>query len=81
MMTLTQEVATDGQIKLLIRIATDAAEKAVKAYANANYLSKEGAERVKGNAEFAGRIHAAAVLALLDLSVTDSSARARTAAA
>jgi len=71
MQTLTQETATDGQMKQITRMATDAAEKAVKAYANANYLSKEGAERVKGNADFVGRIHAATVLALAELSVTD----------
>lgn len=71
MTTLTQETATDGQMKLITRMATDAVEKAVKAYANANYLSKEGAERVKGNADFVGRVHAATVLALAELSVTD----------
>ncbi|MFA5736972.1 MAG: hypothetical protein WCX70_02900 [Candidatus Paceibacterota bacterium] len=71
MTTLTQETASDGQMKQITRMATDAAEKAVKAYANANYLSKEGAERVKGNADFVGRIHAATVLALAELSVTD----------
>lgn len=71
MTTLTREPATNGQIKLLTRMATDATEKAVKAYTDANYLSKEGAERVKGNADFVGRIHAATVLALAELSNTD----------
>ena len=71
MTTLTRELATDGQMKQLIRMATDAAMKAVKAYANTNYLSKEGAERVKGNADFVGRIHAATILALVELSNTD----------
>lgn len=71
MTTLTREPATDGQMKQLTRMATDAAEKAVKAYADANYLSKEGAELVKGNADFVGRIHAATVLALVELSNTD----------
>jgi hypothetical protein len=71
MTTLTREPATDGQMKQLTRMAIDAAEKAVKAYADANYLSKEGAELVKGNADFVGRIHAATVLALVELSNTD----------
>ncbi len=70
MTTLTQ-LATAGQIKQLTRMATDAAEKAVKAYANSNYLSKEGAERVKSNADFVGRIHAATVLAIVELSNSD----------
>jgi hypothetical protein len=43
----------------------------VKAYADANYPSKEGAERVKGNTDFVGRIHAATILALAELSNTD----------
>jgi hypothetical protein len=71
MTTLTREPATDGQIKQLTRMATDATEKAVRAYVVANYLSKEGAERVKGNADFVGRIHAATVLALVELSNSD----------
>ncbi len=71
MNALTHEPATDGQYKQLTRMATDAAEKAVKAYASANYLSKEGAERVKGDADFVGRIHAAVVLALTELSKND----------
>lgn len=71
MTTLTREPATEGQMKQLTRMGTDAVEKAVKAYANANYLSKEGAELVKGNADFVGRIHAATVLALVELSSTD----------
>ncbi len=68
MNALTHEPATDGQYKQLTRMATDAAEKAVKSYAAANYLSKEDAERVKGNADFVSRIHAAVVLALTELS-------------
>jgi hypothetical protein len=71
MTTLTHELATDGQVKQLNRMATDAVEKAVKAYADANYLSKQGAERVKGSADFSARIHAATVLALTELSTND----------
>lgn len=71
MTALTRESATDGQMRQLTRMATDAVEKALQAYANANYLSKEGAERVKGNADFVGRISAATVLALVELSSTD----------
>lgn len=71
MSTLTQETASDGQIKLLTRMAADAAEKAVKAYVGANYLSVKGAEQVKGNADFTARIYAATVLALNELSNTE----------
>jgi len=71
MTTLTHELATSGQIKQLNRMATDAVEKAVEAYTDANYLSKQGAERVKGNADFSARIHAATVLALTELSNSD----------
>lgn len=71
MATLTQERATDGQKKQLIRMAVDAAEKAAKGYTDADYLSKEAAERVKGDPEFVGRIHAAVVLAFAELSTTN----------
>jgi hypothetical protein len=71
MTTLTQKKATDGQKKQLIRMATDAAEKAARGYTDAGYLSKEGAERVKGNPDFVARIHAATVLAFAELSRND----------
>lgn len=71
MTTLTQEVASDGQIKLITRMASDAAEKAVKDYFAGTTVSKEGAERVKGSSDFAARIREAATLALTDLSITD----------
>ncbi len=71
MTTLTQKKATEGQNKQLIRMATDAAEKAARGYTDAGYLSKEGAERVKGNPDFVARIHAATVLAFAELSTTD----------
>jgi len=68
MTTLTQELATEGQIKQLSRVAADAAEKAVKDYVG---LDKEGAQCVHGNPEFAVRIREATILALNDLSVSD----------
>jgi hypothetical protein len=68
MSTLTQQSATNGQIKQIARVASDAAEKAVKDYAN---FSKDGAQRVHGNPEFAVRIREATILALTKLSVTD----------
>lgn len=68
MSTITHEEATDGQNKQIIRFASDAAEKAASAYVNANYLSKEGAQRVLASSDFVGRIHAATVLALAELS-------------
>jgi len=71
MTTLTHELASAGQIKQLNRMAVDAVEKALKAYADANYLSKQGVERVKGSADFSARIHAATVLALAELSAND----------
>lgn len=69
MMTLTQEMATDGQTKQLARVAADAAEKAAREHSSS--LSKDGAQRVHGNPEFAARIREAVVLALSELSVTD----------
>lgn len=68
MSTLTQQSATDGQIKQVARVASDAAEKAVKDYTN---FSKDGAQRVHGNPEFAVRIREATVLAIAELSVSD----------
>lgn len=68
MSTLTQQSATDGQIKQIARVASDAAEKAVRDYAN---FSKDGAQRVHGNPEFAVRIREATILALTELSVND----------
>ena len=67
---LTNEPATDDQYKQLILMAINAAKNAVRAYATANYLSKVGAERVKGDTDFVGRIHEAVVLALTELSVS-----------
>lgn len=68
MNTLTHESATDGQIKQIARVASDAAEKAVKDYAN---FSKEGAQQVHASPEFAARIREAVILALTELSSTD----------
>ncbi len=71
MTTLTLERATDEQIKQLARFAADAAEKAVKDYFKGTNVSKEGAQRVHGNGDFAARVREGAILALADLSVTD----------
>jgi len=68
MQTLTHAPATDGQIKQIARVASDAADKAVRDYAN---FSKDGAQRVHGNPEFAVRVREATILALAELSVTD----------
>jgi len=68
MKMLTHAQATDGQIRQIARVASDAAEKAVRDYAN---LNKAGAQRVHGNPEFAVRIREATILALADLSVSD----------
>ena len=71
MTTLTLERATDEQIKQLARVASDAAEKAVKDYFKGADVSKEGAQRVHANGDFAARVREGAILALADLSVTD----------
>ncbi len=71
MTTLTLERATDDQIKQLARVASDAAEKAAKDYFKGANVSKEGAQRVHGNGDFAARVREATILALADLSVTD----------
>ena len=68
MSTLTLAPATDGQVRQLARVASDAAEKAVRYYEN---LSKDGAQRVHGNPEFAVRIREATILAIAELSVSD----------
>lgn len=68
MSTLTHTPPTEGQIKQIARVASDAAEKAVKDYAN---FSKDGAQLVRGNSEFAVRIREATTLVLDELSVTD----------
>lgn len=73
MTTLTLERATDEQQKQLGRVASDAADKAVKDYFKGTTVSKEGAQRVHANADFAARIREATILALADLSVTDLS--------
>ncbi len=71
MTTLTLERATDEQQKQLGRVASDAADKAVKDYFKGTTVSKEGAQRVHASADFAARIREATILALADLSVTD----------
>lgn len=68
MSTLTHETASDGQIKQISRVAADAAENAVKDYAN---FTKEGAQRVHANPEFAARVREATILILNELSVSD----------
>jgi hypothetical protein len=71
MPTLTLESATDEQLKQLARVASDAAEKAVKDYFKGVAVSKKGAQRVHASPDFAARVREATVLALADLSVTD----------
>ncbi|MFA6475778.1 MAG: hypothetical protein WCV68_00005 [Candidatus Paceibacterota bacterium] len=68
MSTLTQEPATEGQVKQLSRVAADAAEKAVKDYGN---LSKESAQQLHGNPEFATRVREAMILILTEMSNPD----------
>lgn len=68
MKTLTHEPVTDGQIRQIARVASDAAGKAVRDYAD---FSKESAQRVHGNPKFAVHIREATILALAELSVTD----------
>lgn len=70
MTTITQEAATDGQLKSVLRKGTDATEKAIRKYFEAG-VSKKGAQRVDESPEFVARIHAATVLALAELSATD----------
>ncbi len=64
-LTLTQ--ATDGQLKQIKRVATDAAEKAIEEFG----LDKDGAQRVhaRGN-ELAEAIHTAVIASLEDLSAS-----------
>ncbi len=45
MNTLTHEPATEGQIKSIVRVGQDAAEKAVREYFAANPTTKENAQR------------------------------------
>ena len=71
MTTLTHEPATDGQIKQLVRMATDAAEKAVRDYAKTSFLNKQGAERAKGSPDFSERIRSETLIALSELSTAD----------
>jgi hypothetical protein len=71
MTTITQEKVTDGQIKQITRVATDAADKAVTDYFKGCNVSKDGAQRVLANPDFAVRIREAAILALADMSITD----------
>jgi hypothetical protein len=67
MMTLTQKGATQGQLKQLARVGSDAVEKALAELC----LSKEDAQRVHGSADFAARIREATILALIELSAID----------
>jgi hypothetical protein len=71
MTTITQEKVTDGQIKQITRVATDAADKAVTDYFKGASVSKDGDQRVLANPDFAVRIREVAILALADMSVTD----------
>lgn len=69
METLTsQEPATEGQVKQLSRVAADAAEKAVKDYVN---FSKESAQQLHSNPEFATRVREATILILTEMSNPD----------
>ena len=68
MTTLIQEPATDGQLKQLSRMAADAAEKAVQ---ECKDLTKDGAQLVHGNPDFAVRVREATAHVIADLSVTD----------
>ena len=67
MTTITQKTATDGQLKSLLRKGADATEKAIRQYFEAG-ITKEGAQRVDESPEFVARIHAATVLALVEIS-------------
>jgi hypothetical protein len=68
MKTLTQTSATDGQLKQIKRVATDAAEKAIADFG----LDKDGAQRVHAHGdELAEAIHTAVTASLKDLSVSD----------
>ena len=68
MTELTQELASEGQVKQLIRDGQDAVERAIKEFTG---LSKQGAECVRGNADFTARIREATTLALTELSIID----------
>lgn len=68
MMTLTQTSATQGQLKQITRVGTDAIEKVLEELG----LDKDGAQRVHEHGdEFAAVIREAAKASLLDLSVSD----------
>ena len=68
MKPLSQTSVTDGQLKQIKRVATDAAEKAIAEFG----LDKDGAQRVHAHGdEFAEAIRTAVTTALKDLSVSD----------
>jgi hypothetical protein len=67
MNALTQETATDGQIRQLTRVGEDATRKSLKDFG----LSKKQAERVKGDPRFANGIRETVTSLLKDLSVSD----------
>ena len=68
MSTLTQKVATSGQLRQIIRVAQDAAEKSITEFG----LSKNGAQRVHAHGDdLAETVRTAVIASLNDLSVTD----------
>lgn len=69
-LTQTSEPVSDGQVKLITRIISDIADsdpvqEAIKA------LSKKGAERLKGNAQFAAALRQFAVEKITELGVVN----------
>lgn len=68
MKALTQKTLTNGQLKQITRVGTDAVEKAIAEFG----LDKDGAQRVHGSGdEFAAVIREAVTTALKNLSVSD----------
>ena len=66
-MTLTQKKATKGQVKQLVRVATDAAKKAVLEFD----LDKDSAQRVHGRGDELVEAIRVAVASLKVMSVSD----------
>ena len=67
MTTLTHKPATKGQIRQLRNVGADAIEQVLEELG----ISKDGAQRVHANGEFATVMREAAKASILDLSVTD----------
>jgi hypothetical protein len=72
METLTQEHATDGQIRQITRVAEDAAGITVREFFEKELISKEGAQKIHANGnELTRSIRETIVSLLKDLSVSD----------